>query len=331
MSRTFRVLSTPAPMTATYEMTATNWWDHIAARIGIRRGEHRVAPGIFRLGNPNADSPVFVSANYSLSFDALRTSLRGFDGYILVLDTHGVNVWCAAGKGTFGTKELVHRIQSVKLDQIVNHRKLILPQLGAPGVAAHEVRKLTGFTVEYGPVRAADLPEFLKTHQATPEMRRVRFPLQDRLVLTFVDMTQTLLPALVALGISYLIGGLTYFLAAFVIFLCGLFLFPALLPWLPTRDFSSKGAILGFIAALPFAAWVILGHPEWSWYRQLGQTVGFLLVMSSSISFISLNFTGSTTFTSRTGVRKEIFTYFRPMAATFILGLVSLIVFAFVK
>ncbi len=75
----------------------------------------------------------------------------------------GVNVWCAAGEGTFGTDELVRRIEACQLNEVVSQRQLILPQLGAPGIAAHEVRKRSGFKVEYGPVRAADLPEYLKT------------------------------------------------------------------------------------------------------------------------------------------------------------------------
>jgi hypothetical protein len=331
MSRVYTVVSTPNLMTASYEMTAANWRDHIAARVGIRRSQHRVPPGLYRLGNPTPESPVFVTANYTLSFDALRTSLRGIDGYILVLDTRGVNVWCAAGKHTFGTREVVRRIQAVKLETVVSHRKLILPQLGASGVAAHEVKKATGFTVEYGPVRATDLPEYLKTRAATPEMRRVRFPLRDRLVLVPVDITQTSLPMLVAMGISFLVGGLPYLLAAFTAVMGGVALFPALLPWLPTKDFSSKGGFLGALLSIPFILSVVLGHADWSWYRQLGQSLGYLLSISAVVAYISLNFTGTSTFTSVVGVRKEIYRYIRPMAVMFGLGLAALIIFAFVK
>ncbi len=101
MTLTDTVPSTSTLMTANTEMTSANHWDHFLARMGIRRGEHRVSPGLYKVGSPTADSSVFVTANYSLSFDALRTVLRGMDAYILVLDTRGVNVWCAAGKKTF--------------------------------------------------------------------------------------------------------------------------------------------------------------------------------------------------------------------------------------
>src|SRR5512134_2350477 len=190
------ISSAPRLLPTRSRLTAADRWDHFLVRIGYRRGEHRVEPGLYLLGNPTPDSPVFVTANYTLSFDALRSALKGIDGYILVLDTQGVNVWCAAGKGTFGTDELVRQIEATRLHEVVRHRVLILPQLGAPGVAAHEVKQRAQFKVEYGPVRAEDLPEYLKTRKATPEMRRVGFTLKDRFVLIPVEFVAVLLPLL---------------------------------------------------------------------------------------------------------------------------------------
>ena len=312
-------------------LTASDRWDHFLARIGVKRSEHRVEPGLYALGSPTPDSPVFVSANYSLSFDALRSSLAGIDGYIMVLDTKGINVWCAAGKGTFGTDEIVTRVMATHLKEVVKHRKLILPQLGAPGVAAHQVKKRSGFWVEYGPVRAADLPAYLKTHQATPEMRKVDFSLRDRLVLIPVELTQTFLPMLAAAIVLYFVGGWLSSLAAFVAVLTGNVLFPILLPWIPTHNFSTKGFLLGILAALPFALSPFLRHPDWSWYHRLGQALEFLLAMPAVTAFIALNFTGSTTFTSRSGVKREMFAYIPAMAWTFGMGILLAIVFIFVR
>src|SRR5512147_120791 len=175
------------------ELTFANHWEYFLARWAVNRGGHRVVPGLYALGNPTPDAPVFVTANYTLSFDALRSALGGLDSYLLVLDTKGINVWCAAGKGTFGTDELVRRIEATRLHEVVNHRVLILPQLGAPGVAAHEVKQRAHFKVEYGPVRAEDLPEYLKTRKATPEMRQVRFDIKDRIALIPVEFVPLLL------------------------------------------------------------------------------------------------------------------------------------------
>lgn len=307
----------------TSHLEFANHLDHFLARWSVNRNGHRVEPGLYSLGNPTPDSPVFVSANYTLSFDALRSVLDGIDGYILVLDTHGINVWCAAGKGTFGTDELVKRIEITRLEEVVRHRVLILPQLGAPGVSAHEVKIRSGFKVEYGPVRAADLPEYLKTHQATPEMRRVQFNLKDRLVLIPVELVAVLLPLLVMV----LLGSK----GAVAAILAGTVLFPILLPWIPTHDFSAKGFILGGLVALPFAVLAFFRDPALALWLRTAWALVYLLLVPSITAFLTLNFTGSTTFTSRSGVKREIFAYIPPMAWMFGIGLVLNVSLLFVK
>jgi len=311
----------------TSAVTLANRWDHFLARWGVNRAGHRVEPGLYALGNPKPDSPVFVTANYTLSFDALRSALAGIDGYILVLDTQGINVWCAAGKGTFGTDELVQRIEATGLRDVVSHRVLILPQLGAAGVAAHEVKKRSGFKVEYGPVRAADLPEYLQTHQATPEMRQVRFILRDRLVLIPVELVHVLLPTLIATAAVFFVSGPWASAAVGAAILAGVVLFPILLPWLPTREFTTKGFILGGAVALPFALAVLLGSPDAAWWLRIGGALTYLLPLPPVTAYLALNFTGSTTFTSRSGVRREIFTYVPIMAWMFGIGIVLAIAF----
>lgn len=85
------------------------------ARWGINRMNFKVSPGLYSIGTPDNSSPVLVTSNYKMSFDSLRKELTEINAYILVLDTKGVNVWCAASKGTFGTSELVKRINKVSL------------------------------------------------------------------------------------------------------------------------------------------------------------------------------------------------------------------------
>ena len=312
-------------------ITWANRWDHLLTRCGVNRGGHLVAPGLYALGTPDADSPVFVTANYTLSFDALRLALTGLDAFILVLDTQGINVWCAAGKGTFGTDELVRRVEATGLAKVVDHRKLILPQLGAPGVAAHEVKRRCGFGIEYGPVRAADLPQYLETHRATPEMRQVSFSLGDRLVLIPVEVVHGLLPTAAVAAVLYLVGGWLPALAAVAAILAGVVLFPILLPWLPGHDFSAKGFVLGGVVALPFAAAAAVGDPAAAWWRQGIAALGYLLAMPPVTAFLALNFTGSTTFTSRTGVRREIFRYVPVMAGMLVAGVVLTLLQALVR
>ena len=312
-------------------LTRADRFRHVLARLGWRRNEYRVEPGLYAIGRPSPTSPVFVTANYCLSMDALRSALAGVDAYILVLNTYGINVWCAAGKGTFGTDELVVRMEETSLAEVVSHRSLILPQLGACGVSATEVRHRTGFQVEFGPVRAADLKAYLVHHIATPEMRRVRFDLLDRLVLVPVEVVHVALPMLISAVVLYLAHGLLAAMGIVVAFLCGVALFPILLPWLPTIDFSSKGYVLGGAASLAFALAEWCGHVQEPWWQRGGWGLAYLLALSSLTAYLALNFTGSTPFTSRTGVRQEIDTYIPFMAALFGLGLILAIVLTVVR
>jgi acetyl-CoA decarbonylase/synthase complex subunit gamma len=299
--------------------TSLSLRDHLGSvrvRCNVGRLRYRVQPGLYAVGTPGTDSPVLVSANYKMSFDRLRSVLSGRNAWILVLDTKGINVWCAAGKGTFGTEELVGRVKSCALDQIVSHRKLVLPQLGAPGVSAREVRRRCGFRVEYGPVRASDLPAFLDAGlKATPEMHHVRFGLWDRMVLVPVDLAIEAKKALLVAAAMVLLGGLSssgYSMtgvqtiglvsAALVI---GSFLFagvvgPALLPWLPGRAFSLKGAVLGVAAFSGLA--VLRAGVAGSWLH----LASWALIMPTIASFMLMNFTGSSTFTSQSGVLREM-------------------------
>lgn len=315
------------PTTGT--LTRGDRWVHLLARLGINRSGHRVRAGLYALGSPTAHAPVFVTANYTLSFDALRSALVNTDCYIMVLETYGINVWCAAGKGTFGTDELLRRIEETNLSEVIRHRVLILPQLGAAGVSAHAVKKRSSFKVKYGPVRASDLPEYLRTGKATPQMRAVTFNLPDRLILISVDLRIPLL-AILFLVVMWFIRGGPFFsaqsAALITVVLSAFVLFPILLPHLPTRDFSSKGFILGAITAFPFSLSAYLGHPDYLWWFRLWKALPFALTIAPAVAYFALNFTGSTTFTSRSGVRREIFTYVPLMAWCFGIGITLSIV-----
>jgi acetyl-CoA decarbonylase/synthase complex subunit gamma len=288
-------------------------------RLGFKRSDYKVEPGLYAVGNPAPDSPVLVSANYKLSFDRLRQELKGIAAWILVLDTKGVNVWCAAGKGAFGTDEIVRRVQVTGLEKVVSHRTLIVPQLGAPGVAAHKVREQIGFRVVFGPVRAADISAFLAAGmKATPQMRKVHFNLADRLAVAPVEIVQGIryvwLPAVVLFLLSginrhgydstiALIYGSRAVLMLLISLLCGGLLVPFLLPWLPGRAFAVKGAVTGavIICGIALAGWMPIGGTG----DKLDAAVWFLTLPAIS-SFAAMNYTGASTFTSLSGVLKEM-------------------------
>jgi len=310
-------LAGPAPMRASSEWTRSDRWGAVRCRLGGFRNRYRVAPGLYALGKPGRSSPVLVSANYKLSFDLLRKALGGIDAWILVLDTKGINVWCAAGKGTFGTDEIVARIEASRIASRVDHREIVVPQLGAPGVEAHVVERQSGYRVRFGPVRAADLPAYLAAGKvATPEMRRVRFPLADRAALVPMEVRGAFGPwcafALFALiyaavtrrGISidaaWTRGWPLLALGAGSV-LAGSVLTPLLLPFLPGRAFTFKGWLAGAVvtAAILHVAGLAVRLDPWL----IGASYAFF---PAAAGLLAQQFTGASTITSLSGVLKEI-------------------------
>lgn len=286
---------------------------HLLARLGANRTGWRVRPGLYRLGEPGPDSPVLASANYKLSFDVLRSRLAGLDAWILVLDTVGINVWCAAGKGNFGTDELVSRIALTGLAEKVETREIIVPQLAATGVNAREALRRSGFRIRFGPVRADDIPRFLAEGKATEEMRRVRFDLRDRAVLIPVE-TRNALPYVAACALAAYAGdGPLAAAGVAAASMAGLAGFPILMPRIPGRDFSTRGFVLGGAVGLGAAAAAMLGRGS-SPGSRLARALSYLLGLPPITSFLALNFTGCTTFASPSGVRREMNRYLPVMA-----------------
>jgi hypothetical protein len=236
------------------------------------------------------------------------------------LETFGIDVWCVAGKGTFRTTELVSMVRSTGISDLVETGRFILPQLGAPGVSAHEVARETGFTVEYGPVRASDIPEHLWTGIATPEMHIVRFTLWDTAALAPVELVHALPYLMVDMALLLLIGGTTPMLMALMAVLGGTLLYLLLLPALPTKEFSSKGLVPGKILSLPFIYIQATAHSSAPWWTTVAHAVGFAIIFAAVVGYIGLYFTGSSTYTSRTGVRKKIYRWVPTLVASLMVG-----------
>lgn len=306
----------PVPRVKT-RMETSDHLGTLLVRMGIGRNNYKVAPGLYALGSPDADAPVLVTANYKLSFDHLRRCLEGMDVWLLVLDTRGINVWCAAGKGTFGTRELINRVRATRLDRVVGHRRLIVPQLAATGVVARQVRKECGFEVVWGPVRAADVPAFLAAGCVAEEkMRRVTFSMAERMVLIPVELALTRKPLLWALLAGFVLSGvgphifsfsaawergILIAMACLTGILAGCVAVPCLLPWIPGRAFALKGTLAGL--ALGCLGVLAVGRDPFV----TGKSAAAMVVLATAVSsYLAMNFTGTTPFTSPTGVEKEM-------------------------
>lgn len=287
----------------------------IGARSGFLRNNYKLIPGLYCVGSPGSESPVFVTANYKLSFDALRQELSGIEAWILVVDTRGINIWCAAGKGTFSTAEVAYQVKNAQLDKIVTHREVILPQLGAVGVAALDLKKSCGFRGIFGPVLARDIPKFLQNGKIADEaMRTVTFRLSERAVLVPVEICLLWKPLLIAVMTIFVLSGLGPEIYSFedawqrglaaastsvLAVIAGAIVTPLLLPWIPGRQFWLKGIQTGLIAGL--VAYALFSS-------EVGRLAGFGLFLwaISTASYLAMNFTGSTPFTSLSGVGHEM-------------------------
>ena len=299
----------------TTRLYVSDYLGAVRVRWGIRRDQYRVDPGLYAVGTPNERSDVLVTANYKLSFDTVRKNLAGMNVWLMVLDTKGVNVWCSAGKGTFGTKELINRIHVSSLGKIIQHKRIILPQLGAVGVAAHQVKESSGYTVIYGPIRADDIPSFIQAgYKASKDMRHVHFGWYDRLKLIPNDLIYNLRYLGMLLTFFFILAGINTdgfslrqatehmkMLSVIILagYISGIVFTPLFLPYLFFRSFSFKGILAGIVVSL-----IIVSGRQFENTIFITPMIFFLL--SGISSFLAMNFTGASTFTSLAGVKKEM-------------------------
>ncbi|MBU0511519.1 MAG: methyltransferase domain-containing protein [Chloroflexi bacterium] len=206
----------------------------------------KVKPGLYAIGEPNNKSPVLVTGNFDLTVRRMVKAIDGkVNGWLLVADSAGINVWCAAGGGYFTAEKIIAAVKSSHLEEFVEHHSLILPQLAANGVDGWKIRTETGWGVRWGPVKAEDISEYLAAkRKKTDEMRWVQFPIKDRLEMVTVTLgfysLMILVPVLIFWRqmfwpITASLLGLSYFYAV-------------VHPWLPGRDGLWKSIPLTIIA-----------------------------------------------------------------------------------
>jgi acetyl-CoA decarbonylase/synthase complex subunit gamma len=142
----------------------------------------------------------------------------------------------------------------------------------------------------------------------SPGMRELTFSLYERLVLIPVEVMlvlKSMAPAAVAVALTgAALGGMSAGLTAFCAYtgavLSGIMLGPLLLPWLPGRSLAGKGAFVGLIWAAFF--YLLAGGSRWN----TAAAISLFLAAPAVSAFYTLNFTGCTTYTSRSGVKKEM-------------------------
>jgi ferredoxin len=159
----------------------------IYAAVNVAETLLRVFPlpaktGLNKIGNPDRNSPVFLTCNYHLTVQRVKRALRGMDAYLLVANSRGINVWCGAAGGHFTNHSVISVLKTSAIEELVDHKTVILPQLAATGIEAKDIKGKTGWEVAWGPVYARNIPLFNgKNLKKTPGMRQVEFPLVQRI------------------------------------------------------------------------------------------------------------------------------------------------------
>ena len=129
-------------------------------------------------------------------------ALRSVDCYLLVAPAGGIDVWCAAGGGKFSIDSIISILKTSNVAGLVDHRRLILPQLCANGINLFDVRRRTGWSAVFGPVNADDIPAYLQGRRRTEPMMRVTYSLKERLEMAVamwgsLSLRYTIFPVLI--------------------------------------------------------------------------------------------------------------------------------------
>ncbi|MFX0094616.1 MAG: HgcAB-like fusion protein [Candidatus Hodarchaeota archaeon] len=239
-------------------------------QTGMRFVRHATEIGLIPVGTPTPDSPVLCTCNFKLTVRRLYKLLkkRKIDAWILVAPSDGINVWCGSCGDEFNTGSIITAIKIASLDKYVNHRRIILPQLGAPGIDPKRVNEVTGWHCVWGPVQMEDLPAFLENmpnsiHNKSEKQRTVRFDTKFRLEMASMIVFPLLLFLTLPLGlVLYFLNSLIWIfpiLATLSLYVYFIFFF---WPAIPVHSGTGKGIIgsLIFLTLIFLSSWFVTDY-----------------------------------------------------------------------
>ena len=232
--------------------------------------------------------------------------IQTIDTWVLCVDSNGINVWCGARGNNFGNKQLIEAIKATDIEEKTEHRKAILPQLSAGGVAIPKlIIDVPKFPLKlyYGPIWAKDLPAYLeKKYKVKPRyMKKIEFSLLHRIQagithLTFSYRKVFLIPTLIlCLGLVILqMFDKMWFIGEFWIYIAVTNLLMSLsFPLFKfTRKFIVKGALIAVLNAIVLSFITYLLHNSIS-FMLFNGVLYFWLAFFSTMSFSGYSFSTS--------------------------------------
>jgi acetyl-CoA decarbonylase/synthase complex subunit gamma len=122
----------------------------------------QVQPKLYAVGEAGPDSPVLFTTNFSLTYYTVEGDVESsrIPSWILCVDTEGTSVLTAYSGDKLNEKTVAKAIKDTGLEQIVRHRKLIIP--GYVAVMSGKLEEETGWEILIGPRESGVLPRYLK-------------------------------------------------------------------------------------------------------------------------------------------------------------------------
>ncbi|MBI2570811.1 MAG: hypothetical protein HYV63_27735 [Candidatus Schekmanbacteria bacterium] len=288
---------------------ALDWTWYVRAFISwldAFKRTYLVTPGLYFTGDRYCrDDPLLVTANCQLTVFLLLRNLRAIRVRLLVVDTDGINVWCAGSKGRFSNAAILTELERYPRELLTTHRflDLILPKLGLAGV---DIRALRQEHIKpiIGPILAKDLPAYLESPPYRDcDDQRVLFGLQSRLftwlpgLMQYVAYNLWLVVALIGIEAIWGIAAPLWVLPLTAALATA---YPVFFPRLPGRRFAIKGLWLASAACLALLVSALFSP---ALRPPLPAAAAFIFATSL---FIGLSYTGNSAVSNYTRVRAEI-------------------------
>lgn len=123
----------------------------------------QVEPKLYPVGEPTADSPVFVTTNFSLTYFIVSGEIEnsGKSAWLLVPECEGMSVLTAWAAGKFSGASIAKFAKEIDIDNAVTTRQIIIPGYVAQ-ISGELEESMPGWKVLVGPQEAADLESFIK-------------------------------------------------------------------------------------------------------------------------------------------------------------------------